>query len=392
MSTRRGSSNSAQPMVDSAQPMLGLSVFWGYLAGVCLVVVPLLFVVENPIAVLANLRIVDELADLGIVRDVDVGTGFIDGVPEVIAHSRRPISWNLLWLAFACVVGGAAIRAFRQGILATRAGIPATVPGRVVGYFWGRGLNVLFPFGPGDLATARRLRASGAPPDAAANVVFQARIAEVAGIGVFFAVALALSGWKGTLAPYLLSVAVVLGLTWAIRPAGRHDGARSATRRSLWSAVNGPEAVAVVTDLGRTPASLAGILALSTGALSLDLAGLYLLKQSFSTREFLMLSDLPAAGLIMALGVASLARVVPLTPAGAGFYELTMVAVFVAYGEDPAAATTVAVLDGVFTSAVAILLFVPAALVAPRGSGTLEAWREFLQFSRRPASDDQARI
>lgn len=367
---------------------LGVSVFLAYIAAFCLVVGPVLLLVENPISVLANLRVMDELADMGIVRDVDVGIGFIDGVPEVLAHSRRPISSNLLGLAFLCIVGGYALRALRQQLLARRNGVGAAVPHQTTSYFWARGLNVLLPFGPGDFATARRWVASGADATAVVHTLFDARLLELCGIGVLFALALMLSGWAGVLGPYALSVVVLVGLTWTVRPLGP----RSAGGTSVWEGLHGSRVVERLAVLSRVPTVLAGLVGLSVAALGLELAGLYLLKQSFSTREFMMLSDLPFAGLMMALGVASLARVVPVTPGGAGFYELSMVAVFLAYGEDPIIGTTVAVLDGIFTNLVALLLLVPTLTAGARGAGIVAAWQQFMDFSRSRVADQPAEL
>jgi len=383
--TNSASSSPGESRPRSARPgeRLGVSVYLAYVAAFCLVVGPVLLLVENPVSVLANLRIMDDLADMGIVRDVDVGTGFIDGVPEVLAHSRRPISWNLLGLAFLCIVAGYAMRALRQSLLARRNGVAAEVPHQTTSYFWARGLNVLFPFGPGDFATARRLVAAGADSAAVVHTLFDARLLELCGIGVLFGLALALSGWGGVLGPYALSVVVLVGLTWAVRPLGpRRDGGTS-----VWEGLHGSRAVERLAVLSRVPTALAGLVGLSAATLGMELAGLYLLKQSFSTREFMMLSDLPFAGLMMALGVASLARVVPVTPGGAGFYELSMVAVFLAYGEDPITGTTVAVLDGVFTNLVALLLFIPTLLSGARGAGIVTAWQKFMDFSRRRVAD-----
>lgn len=385
MTPRAGADTGRGP---EAREPLGLSVVWGYLVGICLVAIPVLVVVEDPIAVLANLRIVDELADVGIVRDVDVGTGFIDGVPEVLAHSRRPISWNLLWLASLAVAGAYLARALRQRLVLQRLGVSSSVPGQLTSSLWGRGLNVLFPFGPGDFGTARRLVRAGTAPARAIAGVFRIRVLELSGIAVLLAVALALAGWGGTLVAALTSVLVVVGLTLTIRPMGDPVGTGEPFPRALWKALHGQRVIADVREMAQETSAFVGLVALSAGALTLEIAGLYLLKQSFSTREFHLLADLPLSGLIMAVAVANLARVVPFTPGGAGFYELSMVAVFLAYGQDATAATTVAVLDGLVTNLVALALFVPT-LAGRHGAGVLDAWRGFFRLSERRSTGEE---
>ena len=49
-------------------------------------------------------------------------------------------------------------------------------------YFFGRGLNLFFPFGPGELGTVRWLTDGGASSQAATRVVFQNRLFEVLAI------------------------------------------------------------------------------------------------------------------------------------------------------------------------------------------------------------------
>ncbi len=70
----------------------------------------------------------------------------------------------------------------------------------------------------------------------------------------------------------------------------------------------------------------------------------------------------------MAIGIANLARVIPVTPGGTGIYELLLVSVLSLYGADNYASITVAILDGVFTNIVMLALFLPA-LFLIRGSG-----------------------
>ena len=325
---------------------LGLSVFWAYLLGAALVAIPIFFLVPDPIGILANLRVVDELADMGLVRDMDVGTGFIDGVPQVIHHSKRPLAWNLITLSFVSIVIAYLTRGIRQRLLANHLGIPSSVSSQISSYFFGRGLNVVFPFGPGELGTTQQLVRNGADPERSTATVFYTRVFELSGVVVFLVIGLGLSGWGGSLVPFLLSAVVVAGLTWTTRPMGRGtDGGRSFAG-ALWDAVNGKRIVQAMREMSSAPSSSLGLVGLSAAALGFELAGLYLLKQGFSTREFLLLKDLPLSGLVMAIAVASLARIVPFTPGGMGFYELSMVAVFLAYGEDVTAGTTVAVLDG----------------------------------------------
>ncbi len=73
-------STDAKPVRNYMAVQLGLSIFCAYIAAALLVVGPPLLMVE-PIPLLGDLSVLDELADLGIVRDVDVGTGFMKASP-----------------------------------------------------------------------------------------------------------------------------------------------------------------------------------------------------------------------------------------------------------------------------------------------------------------------
>jgi uncharacterized membrane protein YbhN (UPF0104 family) len=359
----------------------GISVAWGYALGALLIIVPVFFVVENPMSVLANLRIVDELADIGIVRDVDVGYGFIDGVPEVIAHSQRPLVWNLLILSFLSILAAYVLRAVRQQLTASYVGVPARVANQFTSFFYGRGLNLLFPFGPGELGMAQRLVAGGADEAAATTTIFYSRVFEIFGTVVFLLVGLVLSGWSGGLLPFLISIGVVVGLTLITRPMGGDVGGRK-LGTSLWLSLNGPPIIAALRSVSSRLSVLAGLTALALLALVLEVAGLYLLKQAFSTREFHLLADLPLSAFVMAIAVANFARIIPITPGGAGFYELSMVAVFLAYGGDSHAGTTVAILDGVATNLVMLALFLMTLAWRQGRPAILDTWRSFAELSR----------
>ena len=359
----------------------GVSVAWGYALGVLLIIVPVFFVVEDPMSVLANLRIVDELADIGIVRDMDVGYGFIDGVPEVIAHSQRPLVWNLLILSILSILAAYVLRGIRQHLIASYVGVPARTPNQFTSYFYGRGLNLLFPFGPGELGMVQGLVEGGVDEVAATTTIFYNRVFEIVGTVVFLLVGLVLSGWSGGLLPFLISIVVVVGLTWISRPMGDAAGNRN-LGISLWRALNGPQIIAALGSAASRLPVLTGLTALAVLALLLEVAGLYLLKQAFSTREFHLLADLPLSAFVMAIAVANFARIIPFTPGGAGFYELAMVAVFLAYGGDSHAGTTVAILDGVVTNLVMLALFLVTLVWRQGRPAILETWRSFAALSR----------
>jgi hypothetical protein len=332
---------------------------------------------------LANLTVLDELADLGIVRDVDVGTGFVMAAPEYMLKSRRPMVPALLVLAFFIIAGSYFARAFRQRLLSNHYGIPASVGNQILSYFYGRGMNTLLPFGPGELAAAQVLQRNGAKADSAYRTVFAGRVFEVIGIAGFLIIALAMSGWGGAIVPFLLCGVLIAVITAATRPVGNLFANPSAFTENLWEEVHGSYFARALRELTHSSLGLTvGLTALSIFALVLELAGLYLLKQAVSTREYFLLTDLPISAYIMAIGIANLTRVIPITPGGMGLYELVLVTVFSIYGGDYYAGTTVAILDGVFTNFVMLAILLPTVLLVRRtGPSFLETWRSFRYLS-----------
>lgn len=370
------------PLTAGEKVPLRISIAGAYLAALVLIFGPPLALVE-PIQLLANLTGLDELADLGIVRDVDVGTGFIMAGPEYMLKSRRAVAGSLLALAFIVIAGSYATRAVRMRLLGHHFGIPSSVNNQLLAFYYGRGINTLLPFGPGELGSAQVLERNGSEKDKAYITVFSSRVFEVVGIVGFLVIALILAGWGGAIVPFIFCTILLIVITVASRPVGGMFANPSKFREGMWEALNGSYFARVLADLSKASFGLVvGLTVLSIFALALELAGLYLLKQAFSTREFFLLADLPLSAYVMAIGVANLTRVIPITPGGMGLYEFVLVTVFSIYGGDYYAGITLAVLDGLFTNFVMLVLFFFSLLLLRRtGPSILETWRSFRYLS-----------
>ncbi|MCH7750100.1 MAG: flippase-like domain-containing protein, partial [Acidobacteria bacterium] len=191
---------------------LRLSVAWGYGFGVVLMLFVLLILMpeaEGPspwdgasfrkgiLEMAANFRLLDELADLSIVKVADVGSGFLEVDLDLIGVSNRTFAWAPFWLAIVFVSASLLLRGIRQRLLASRVGVPAAVPTQVSSHFFGRGLNLFFPFGPGELGTVQCLVDGGASPDAARTVVLYNRLFEMLAIVVLLVAGFVYLGWEG---------------------------------------------------------------------------------------------------------------------------------------------------------------------------------------------------
>ena len=105
---------------------------------------------------------------------------------------------------------------------------PRPPTGQLSAFLFGRGLNLFFPFGPGELGTIRMLTDNGAPQaPAAAAAVFYNRVFEILAITVVPDRRLHLSRLgrrsRAVLLDRSCSIAGVVSLT---RPLGRAPGGR----------------------------------------------------------------------------------------------------------------------------------------------------------------------
>src|SRR5687767_516680 len=96
---------------------LGLSVAWGYAFAVALIVFIMTILVPEPdgpspwdpvafrkgmIEMIANFRILDELADLSIVKVADVGEGWLTVDLDHIGISNRKFGYAPFYMALLC--------------------------------------------------------------------------------------------------------------------------------------------------------------------------------------------------------------------------------------------------------------------------------------------------
>src|SRR5688572_21211578 len=217
---------------------LGLSVAWGYGFAVLLIVFILTMLVPDadgpspwdPVAfrksmieLIANFRILDELADLGIVKVADVGEGWLIGDLDQIGVSNRRFGYAPFYVAVAFAALFLLARALRLRLLTRHFGIPSSVKGQLSASFFGRGMNLFFPFGPGELGTVQMLEEHGAPPGAAAAAVFYNRVLEILSISAFLIYGFIYLGWGGAVQPFFWTVVLIAGVVSLTRPLG-HGG------------------------------------------------------------------------------------------------------------------------------------------------------------------------
>src|SRR5262245_1091020 len=199
MADQNNNENSGSKKFAGAGP-LGISVAWGYGFAILLIIFIMTILVPDadgpspwdPIAfkkgmveMIANFRVLDELADLSIVKVADVGEGILIVDLDQLAVSNRKFGYAPFYMALSFGSLALLLRAIRLRLLAHHFGIPSSIKGQLSSYFFGRGMNLFFPFGPGELGTISALVENGAAPKGAATAVFYNRVFEILSITVF---------------------------------------------------------------------------------------------------------------------------------------------------------------------------------------------------------------
>lgn len=380
------------------------SVVWGYGFGFLLMAFVFLILLPDaegpspwdPVAfrsgileLFANLRILDELADLGIVRVADVGTGVLNVDLDLLGVSNRQFGYAPFYLAIACVALSLLLRGIRQRLLAARFGFESSRRGLLASHFVGRGMNLFFPFGPGDLAIARALDQGDGPSEPAAAVVFHNRVFEVLAILCLMLVGMVYLGWGGAVTAVLWTIVLTGAVVSLTRPLGWEDP-ETGKGRSRWNLLAGiraayhaPLFVRALRGFKSSPGALSGLLLLSLLAISLEILGYWLIKQAFSSPldDYVLMKDLSFPAFMVATAGAAMTRVLPYTFASFGIYETVAVVMFWAEGQGFLAGITVALLDSLLLNVLTLIFFV-VSLRLVAFPGLLETWR---QFSRQPA-------
>ena len=378
---------------------LGVSVVWSYVFAVLLMLFIFLILVPDAdgpspwdgeafrsgtLELFANFRILDDLADLGIVKVADIGDGWLDVKLDLIVISDRRFGWAPFYLAVLLVSVSLLLRGIRQRVLASQLGVAPSVRGQMSSYFFGRGLNLFFPFGPGDLGTAQSLVDGGAPADAAERVVFHNRLFEVLAILAVLFGGLVYLGWEGAVVPVvwaLLLVVVVVSLT---RPLGRASPVRGRFNllAQLWSAFNGRALARAARQLLEKPGFMLAVLLLSIVALGVEILGYWCVKQAFSSPmdDYVLMKDLAFIPFAIVIAVANMTRVLPYTFASFGVYEIVSVAMFRVFDEGYLAGATVTLLDALLINGLTLVGFVMV-LWLGKCPSAFETWRAFFAQS-----------
>jgi uncharacterized membrane protein YbhN (UPF0104 family) len=378
---------------------LGISVAWGYGFALLLIVFILTILVPDadgpspwdPVAfkksvieLIANFRILDELADLGIVKISDVGEGLLIGDLDQIGVSNRRFGYAPFYMALGCTALFLVGRALRLRLLTRHFGIPSSVKAQLSASFFGRGMNLFLPFGPGELGTAQMLEEHGAPPDSATAAVFYNRVLEILSISAFLIYGFIYLGWGGAVEPFFWTIILIAGVVSLTRPLGRgaEAGGRFNYFRQIWTAYGGRTLTDAIRQLLQTPGFFVGVLLLSIVTFALEVFAFWSIKQAFSSPmdDYVLMKDLTFIPFMIAVAVTALARVIPYTFAGFGIVEFVMVAMFRVFNQGFLGGTTVALLSALLMNGMTFIFFLMTVWIA-RCPSILETWHVFFQRS-----------
>ncbi len=385
---------------------LSLSVAWGYVFGFVLMAFVLLILVpeaDGPspwdavafraaiLELFANFRLLEALADMGILRVADVGEGFLTVDLDLLAVSRRSFGWAPFAVAVSFVALSFLLRGLRQRFLASHFGLPHGAPGQTASYFFGRGMNLFFPFGPGDLGTARALDGGDGASERAADVVFYNRVFELSALLGILVLGLVYLGWGGAITAVTWTVFLVAAAVSLTQPLGWSSSESKGWNvlARLWRAFQGRELLDALARLSSKPSFLVGLLLLSGLAVFLEVVGYWSIKQAFSSPldDYVLMKDLSFVRFTIVVVVAGVTRIIPYTFASFGLYETVSIVMFWVLGEGFLAGTTVTLLDSILFNMMTLVFFVVSMRVASCPS-VLETWNRFYELSARRSSAD----
>ena len=384
---------------SSVRRHISVSVIWGYVFAILLLL--FIFMILLPEAdgpspwdavafkkglleMFANFRILDELADLSIVKVADVGEGLLKVDLDLIGVSNRKFGWAPFSFAIVFVLIALLLRGIRQRFLANRFGIPSSVNGQVSSYYFGRGINLFFPFGPGDTATVQALTQNKAPEKAAERVVYYNRVFEVIGISSILLLGFLSLGWEGAVGPFLWTVLIFAAVVTLTRPLGFSSlkTKRYNIPARVWNAFNGKALIQAVRDMKENFKFTVGLAVLSAITLGIEILGYWYIKQAFSSPmdDYILMKDITFTHFAIVIAVANVARIIPFTFASFGIYEIISVFMFRIFGEGYLVATTVTLLDSLLINGLTLVVF-GLSLIVSKNPSVFDVWRNFFNRS-----------
>lgn len=312
--------------------------------------------------VAANTRALDLLGRAGIIRitTADLGS-FLGQIPDVknYVQANDYIDWIVVYVAIAIMLLVWALKALQFHNLARFCGSRGTFDKHARAYFYGHGINRIFPYNVGDVAAASALEGQGVARQRAAQIVYLGSLMVVFETTVFGLYALLAQGYTKWLAEIAWPFAI-LGAAFFITRVQRGSGQGVTLRQHVAYARQ------MISALATDRVMLVKVAVLSLLAFFATEMTVYLISQAFTT-TFVIL-NVQFNVIIMAVVGGYLARLIPVTPGGLGQWEMGFAMPLYVSGMGMPEAVTMAFLMTFFRYLTGGVLF--AAMLMTRGIET----------------------
>lgn len=301
-------------------------------------------------AVAAYTRFLDLAITAGFVQFHDAQSGIIKGVPrlEYFQKSQEPIELRLVALVGAVLLVHWFLKAAQFHSFGAMVGHHAGFGQNATAYLYGNGLNRFIPYNFGQAATASAVQGQGASLTQAGQMVYLSELFVLLEIAVFAAVGLLQLGLTTWLTMLVWPLGILALTYFWVRPLDRRV-----------SPVIGPgglrDASQAVRSLVQTPAQALKAAALSIAAFGLKEMSVFLAMMALITDLVILRIDTPM--LMMALVGGYIARLVPISPAGLGQFELGFAGALYLAGADLAVVATIIVFHTAIRYLIGTLLF-----------------------------------
>lgn len=318
------------PEGSASKPSFLLLVAPSFL--LCFAIFAGLIAVAGVWEVAAGSRLLAALLSGGIIALSEDDAGLGTGVPGLhyFVQSQELITWSLVMMSSALFITVSLLKALQFRKIALLLGIDGTLSEHFRAYFYGHGIERMLPYRVGEVAWAAALEnQNGATLDQAARLALIFRgfllfeIFSFAFIGLFMSGLLA---WGTALVPPL----AILGISWLLR---RSVQSEPAEEDGFWTRLT-----QAFEGLTRDPQALTGLALLSLLSFALVELATYIVPQAFSTLTVPLIWDelrfvvLTPSVIVMAVVAGYIARLIPITPGGAGQFELAFAFVLMANG------------------------------------------------------------
>ena len=283
--------------------------------------------------VLANSRFLDFLIRVGVIQYHDKGTGWVEGVAdsEFYYQSQLPVDWLLIAVAAGIFLLFWGIKVVQFHGIARHYGIEGSMADHGRAYLYGLGINRLFPFRIGEIATAKVLNGQGAPEDRASATVFATGLLTVFEIAIFACIGLLLMGWTPWLSQVFWSL-IIFSVLYLWMRNSSPDMMLIPARE--WR----KQARVTLQSFTDKPGTLVRLSILSIVAFGLEDIAAYVIANAF-------LIGIDFSLLVMGIVGSYIARLIPLSPGGVGQFEWGFATALYLGGVGLPEAATIAILD-----------------------------------------------